>query len=87
MIRMTTWPGKGGNDHAEAEWNGQIYRAKACSATTALARQLVAAGCPEQPWESYDEKRDRYQWGASLHWWATREVTEERRLCIREYME
>jgi len=36
---------------AEATWNGQTYRAASShGATMALARQLVAAGCPDQLW-------------------------------------
>ena len=46
-----TTPKDGQVDTAEAEWDGRVFRAASShGASMALARQLVAAGCPDQPW-------------------------------------
>lgn len=85
MIRMTVTPGRpkpranrAANDRAWCEWNGQRFDVTAFSATTALARKLVAAGCPDQPWESF-VLGTRSLFGRSLHGWAKRMVTEDNR--------
>lgn len=77
MIRMTTWPEPGSRrDSASCTWDGRDFQVRAFSATTALARQLVAAGCPDQPWEAYTPTGERSIRGRSLHWWATRVLIE-----------
>lgn len=63
-------------DVATATWDGQIYRAESYKgASMALARLLVAAGCPDQPYEAGRKgKRDFY--GPSLHRLAKLAVAE-----------
>lgn len=40
-------------EHAEAVWRGQTYHAKSRnSAICAIARMLLEAGCPDQPWQA-----------------------------------
>ena len=34
-----------------ARWHGREFLVLRFSATTCLAHELVAAGCPDQPWE------------------------------------
>ncbi len=42
-----------GTDHARAEWAGQVYSAASRNGiVSALARVLIAAGCPDQPWQA-----------------------------------
>jgi hypothetical protein len=78
MITMTVTPGtltKAGavsgavpKDAAETDWQGATFRTVSrSSACCALARDLVAAGCPEQPWEARDEAGQRTVHGESLH--------------------
>ena len=88
MIHFTSWPehvtagkraktGKPQRDYAQCDWNGRNYQLllPRLSATTALARKLVADGCPDQPWECYVEGQ-RSLFGPSLHAWAKRIVSE-----------
>ena len=54
-------------DAATAVWDGKTYQATSRhGATMALARQLVAAGCPDQPWEAGRPGR-RDLFGPSIH--------------------
>ena len=85
MITITSWPehvtgrraktGKPQRDYAQCEWNGRSYQVLRLSATTALARKLVADGCPDQPWHCYVDGQ-RSLFGPSLHAWAKRIVSE-----------
>ena len=86
MIEMTTWPehvtgkrartGKKQRDHATCEWEGRTFRVLALSATTTLARALVAAGCPDQPWQAITPNGTKSLRGPSLHAWAKLTVAE-----------
>jgi hypothetical protein len=82
MIRMTLWqgqPSKSGAvtgapvpDEASAEWGGELFSVRTPrGATMALARRLVAAGCPNQSWEAYDREGKRLLFGPNLHSLAT----------------
>jgi hypothetical protein len=57
-------------DRATAAWNGHAY---ACSepagATNALARLLMAAGCPDGPWRALRGTSVAF-YGPSIHDWA-----------------
>ena len=98
VIQMLTWPehvtgeraitGKRQRDHATCAWDGREYRVLTLSATTALARVLVAAGCPDQPWEARTPTGTHSLYGPSLHAWAGRIVTEDDRgFHLRVYSE
>lgn len=90
MIQITTWPGKDTKqDYATCEWQGRVLEVRSRSATTALARMLVAAGCPDQPWEVFTRAGERSLHGPSLHDWARRvvEETDRRGLRIKRYEE
>jgi hypothetical protein len=86
VIRITTWPehvtgerarrGKKQRDHATCTWDGREFRVLALSATTSLARALVAAGCPDQPWQAFTPEGTPSLRGRSLHAWAKLTVTE-----------
>lgn len=79
MITMTAWPlPRSTQDRATCSWDGRPFEATAFSATTELARKLVAAGCPDQPWESRTQDGTRSLYGPSLHNWANRVVTQDR---------
>lgn len=78
MITMTITPGtlsKAGavagstpQDTAETDWQGARFRTVSRnSACCALARDLVAAGCPDQPWEAHSPSGQRSVFGDSLH--------------------
>jgi len=55
-------------DQATAEWEGQSFIARSWHGVTmALARQLVGAGCPDQPWEAHNAEGQRLLFGSSLH--------------------
>lgn len=97
MIEMTTWPERvtgqramsGGvqRDHATCTWEGREFKVLRFSATTALARELVAAGCSDQPWQAVTPTGRRSFHGPSLHRWATRVVAEDDRgLGVKEYV-
>jgi hypothetical protein len=97
-IRMTTSPehvsgsraisGKRQRDHATCTWEGREYQVLTLSATTALARELVTAGCPNQPWEAYTPNGTRSLCGQSLHAWAGKVVGEgDRGFRIRPFEE
>jgi hypothetical protein len=81
---MATWPGRTSNDHAEATWNGQRFAVAHASATTELARVLMAAGCPDQPWQAYTPDGTPSLRGGSLHRWAECIVEGSR---VRPYRE
>jgi hypothetical protein len=78
VIRITTFPGTlspagaasgaAAPDHASASWDGVEFTTSTKSgACAALARRLVAAGCPDQPWEAYSPSGQRLLFGRSLH--------------------
>jgi hypothetical protein len=53
MITMTITEAKAGRFTARATWSGVDYEVTARNGPTMkLARALVTAGCPDQPWES-----------------------------------
>jgi hypothetical protein len=55
-------------DRATIEWQGQRYeQIDAHGAIFALARQLVAAGCPDQPWQTVGTNGVVQLHGPSLH--------------------
>jgi len=55
-------------DHAGAVWNGLAYATQSAhGACCKLARILVDAGCPDQPWETRGSDGQRRLFGASLH--------------------
>ena len=68
MIQISLGERTDGANTAEAEWNGRIFRAASgkASAMRDVARQLVAAGCPDQAWVSAWGGRPSMR-GASLH--------------------
>jgi hypothetical protein len=40
-------------ERAAATWAGRVFEAKSTGgATPELARKLIAAGCPDQPWQA-----------------------------------
>jgi hypothetical protein len=65
-------------DVATATWDERQFRATSNrGATCELARLLVAAGCPEQPWQG-TRNGARVLFGPSLHDWARWTYTETR---------
>ncbi len=57
-----------GIDTAEATHGGELYRATSRhGCTMALARQIVAAGAPDQPWQAIGPDGAVWFRGASLH--------------------
>jgi hypothetical protein len=61
-------PNKPIYDQATATWQDQQFIATSTHGSSmALARKLVAAGCPEQPWEAYSPGGQRLFFGPSLH--------------------
>lgn len=55
-------------DQATATLDGVLYTAQSAhGASMVLARQLVAASCPDQAWEARNAKRQRTVYGNSLH--------------------
>ncbi len=64
-------------DIATTRWNDQDWSATSThGATMDLARKLVAAGCPDQPWQAVGTDGARRVFGKSLHRLATRTITE-----------
>lgn len=59
-------------DVASTEWNGTIYAANSAhGATMALARKLIAAGCPDQPWQMVSPGSTAVRmYGRSIAWLA-----------------
>jgi hypothetical protein len=65
---------------ATTTYNGLLYvTASANGATMALARQLVAAGCPDQPWEARNAEGQRTVYGSSLHALARTTISKDGR--------
>lgn len=100
MITMTLTParlskhgattGQPAPDVATTAWGGQKYSAQTANgASMAVARQLVAAGCPDQPWECRNAAHQRTIFGRSLHALAKLTVTHgntgPRFVAYREY--
>ena len=55
-------------DLARCTWKGQVFEAASRhGASMVLARQLVAAGCPDQPYEARDADGRLLFFGPSLH--------------------
>lgn len=53
MISMRLSQRPDGTDVAECDWNGADYHAASRgSVTRSLARQLIAEGAPDQPWQA-----------------------------------
>lgn len=51
MIEITVWTDKAAREYAQADWDGHSYIASSrAGAVFAVARLLVAAGCPDGPW-------------------------------------
>jgi hypothetical protein len=79
-IHMTTDPGKGTSDPAEiatATVDGHDYTARSrSSGISALARTLVEAGTPDQPWQATNAAGMPCLRGPSLHGLARRTITE-----------
>jgi hypothetical protein len=70
MIIMTVLEAPTGKtqETATAPWIGRVFQASSANgATMALARQLVAAGCPDQPWEARGPDHQRRCFGQQLH--------------------
>jgi hypothetical protein len=64
-------------DIAATCWNDQDWSATSThGATMVLARKLVAAGCPDQPWQAVGSDGQRRFFGNSLHRLATRTIRE-----------
>ena len=88
MIRIITRPekvtsrrahtGKPQRVYAQCEWNGQTVSVLQLSAITALARKLLNASCPDQPWESQVDGQPSLH-GSSLHACAKRIIVERDR--------
>jgi hypothetical protein len=87
VCRMISWPehmtgdrartGKRQRDYALARWQRREFQVLRPSATTWPARALVAAGCPDQPWQMVTLDGTSSLRGRSLHAWARRVVVEE----------
>jgi hypothetical protein len=68
LTRSQAVSGASPQDEATATWQGATFRTVSRnSACCALARDLVAAGCPEQPWEARNKTGQRTVYGDSLH--------------------
>ena len=64
-------------DIASTHWNGQDWAITSNKgATMDLARKLVAAGCPDQPWQAVGTDGQRRFFGNSLHRLATRTIVQ-----------
>lgn len=82
-IRVLPMRGTTQRDEGTAEWSGKAYRAVASHGVTmALARQLVADGCPDQRWQAFHNGAPSLQ-GPSLHGLAKLSVTEGDKSAIR----
>ena len=67
-------------DIAETAWNASAYDTRSkTGAVFALARKLVDAGCPDQPWETRGDDGQRRLHGSSLHAIARLSVSSEPR--------
>lgn len=76
------------SDVATATWNGVTFTtSSAHGACMALARELVAAGCPDQPWQTTDEDGKRSLHGPSLHGLARLTIKGDRFARWRPYPE
>ena len=83
MITILVTPGKPSGvgaragrpqlDTAAATWGQNRHTVVHRSATAALCRELVRAGCPDQPWESRLPDGARSLFGPSVHAWALEE--------------
>jgi hypothetical protein len=57
MIELYVSTKSDGTDRAIAEFGGQLYEAESrAGAVMALARELIAAGCPDQRWIAVGKK-------------------------------
>jgi hypothetical protein len=64
-------------DRASAVWDGTTYTARTShGAAMAVARTLMAAGCPDQPWQAVSPDGERLLHGGSLHRLANLTVSE-----------
>ena len=64
-------------DRAATIWNGHTFTARSAhGASMAVARQLVVAGCPDQPWQAVSPAGQRLLHGGSLHRLARLAVSE-----------
>ena len=67
------------SDVAETTWDGSTYSAQSRNgASCKLARVLVAAGCPDQPWETRTPQGQRCLFGTSLHGLARATLSDNR---------
>jgi hypothetical protein len=67
-----------------ADWNGQLEIATPDAGTPKLCRRLVAAGCPDQPWEARDGTTGELRFsGPSLRRPAQLRITERDRRGMR----
>ena len=67
-------------DEGHATWNGQRHTARSANgAGMAVARLLVAAGCPDQSWETRSPAGQRLTYGNHLHRLAKTTVTTQAR--------
>ncbi len=87
MIVFTVASRADGADTAEANYAGQHFQAVSRNGVTmALARQLVAAGVPDGPWQARGiDGRERFT-GRSLHRLAGLTVHDGDRLRICQWM-
>lgn len=73
MITIRLAPKPDGRDRAAAIWNhGAFVVTSTHGVTMALARDLVAAGCPDQPWQAVGRDQPPAEWhrrlaGPGLH--------------------
>lgn len=81
LSRDGTSAAKGGGslpDHASTLWNGVAYATPhGNGAVLKLARILVEAGCPDQPWETRNAEGHRSLYGHSLHQLSRLTVTDK----------
>ena len=88
LSRTGAVSGSAPQDTATTTLDGVLYTAQSAhGASMALARQLVAAGCPDQPWECRNAAHQRTLYGGSLHKLATLTVSHSPSTRIVSYVE
>lgn len=67
-------------DQASTTWNGRKFETRSArGASCELARELIAAGAPDGPWQCINEGGRRTIFGPSLHRLAKLTITSDGR--------